>query len=91
MPLPFGSTPSAPAGPSSPWTVTISARTPPALTITKASDATPVIHACANIDRWMDFIAPPAAARPPATQPDNIQLRFEHYKAEISMPGHIGV
>ena len=45
-----GLTPSAPAAPSSPWTV-ISARTPPALTITKASDATPVINARVKIER----------------------------------------
>jgi hypothetical protein len=34
-----------------PWTVTISARTPPALTITKASDATPVINKRVKIEQ----------------------------------------
>jgi hypothetical protein len=43
--------PSAPFAPLSPWTVTISARTPPAPTITKASDAAPVINARVKIER----------------------------------------
>jgi hypothetical protein len=51
MPGSPGLTPSSPAGPSSPWTVTISARTPPAPTITKASDAAPVINARIKIER----------------------------------------
>jgi hypothetical protein len=39
----------------------------------------------------MDFIAAPSAACPPAAQPDNIQLQFEHYQTEISRSDHIGV
>jgi hypothetical protein len=46
-----GLTPSAPAALSSPWTITISARTPPALTIAKVSDATPVINVRVKIER----------------------------------------
>jgi hypothetical protein len=40
-------------------------------------------------DEWISY--PPLPPPPPATQPENIQLQFEHYQTEISMPGHVGV
>jgi hypothetical protein len=87
----LGLIPSMPAAPSPPCTVTISARAPPAPIKMRGNDATPVINARVKIERWIDFMAAPPRRRRRFAPFENIQLRFQHYKAEISSPGHMRV
>jgi hypothetical protein len=92
MPLSSGLTPSAPGEPSSPWTVTISARALGASIIVRAANAAPASSTPVKSERWIDFISA-LSRRSPANETPfaNIQLRFEHLKIEISMPDYTSV